>query len=1075
MKDCTVCGASVDSSDRYCSRCGSCLSQGEPVPEYRFVTIVCTDLSGYSLLSERLDHEDLSAFMGKVLSEITGVIRGYGGIVEKYIGDAVLAIFGNAKAREDDPVRGILAALEIHKTVEGLNMPLLNTCNIRLNMHTGINTGEVLVDSGNPCHSSHGTLGKPINIASRLCDMASDGEILIGEALVSDAMRYFHLEWMGKKLLKGFRKPIHVYKVIQERKIPLALHRVGGVTSPLVGREHELSILLSKARDLQSGKGCVTCIIGDAGVGKSRLIEEFKITLDKGVLFITATCFDHTSSKPYFPFSRLVQALLGLDSMHSDTHDIARALTRHGLSGEYAAHLAFFMDSAATKGGESPDILKVKGSDAMLWLLSSAALNLPTIFCIEDIHWADQSTLDLLTYLIHRWDKSCPCLLLLTHRHGVASAFPGARLILQELGEAEVGEMLKNMLNAVLVPDMTVSSLAEATGGNPFFVEEVTNYLLEKGVDLTNQGQIVLLDDLPTTLYGLISSRLDHMGAASKRILQESAFIGRIFTEALLVLVCSEKDVLKEGLSESVKHGFIQSLGKGEYIFKHEIIRDVASRTLLKKERIRLHKKIALAIEDSCGLCLKDHAGELAHHFGKAQEHSKAVYYHMEAGKHCQATGAWVEAGAHFLSAEQHLKAGKTLPDAEELLVAIQEGIWRCYRIFSPGRAIIALERLAGIYRNKGLNEEEAFCSIRLINLYSQKGLFNKAKECYDFALNLICDNPVLIAAAHTAFAYTYTFLGKPLDALRLLDNARPTLDASDRFLYTVNVLTTLAASVWKGDLEGSRSWYGETKRFSSAYMDIDLMADIWLAHICCLEGRFEEARRVFEDVSSREMKLGMIAGGLSYLRIQGSIYFRARYFGDIQGATADLDAFNALGGEIHCAGSIKDLYRAWIALEKGNPEEAKELINNALPGLRDGVANRVPYALNALAEACRLLGDYSTALSAAQESITWNEQKGNVDQLIWALRVFAEICTSQGQYDTAHKTLSRAYALACSSMMKPHQAWLIASWGNLLKAAGKSSKAQRCFGKSLELWKEMGNPLQEKRMAKELKHKEHA
>jgi class 3 adenylate cyclase/tetratricopeptide (TPR) repeat protein len=1070
MKDCTVCGASVGLSDRYCSRCGSCISQGEPVPEYHFVTIVCTDLSGYSMLSERLDQEELRAFMDKVLGEITRVIWGFGGIVEKYIGDAVLAIFGNTKAREDDPIRGILAAREIHGIVEGLNMPLPNIFNIRLNMHTGINTGEVLVDSGTDRTSSHGTLGKPINIASRLCDMASAGEILIGEALVSEAMRYFHLEWMGKKLLKGFRKPINVYKVIHERKIPLTIHRVGGVTSLMVGREHELSILLSKARDLESGKGGVTCIIGDAGVGKSRLIEEFKVTLDEGLKFITATCFDHTSSTPYFPFSRLVQVLLGLDSMHGSTQEIAQALTLQGLSGEYAAYLAFFMDRATTSGGESPDILKEKGSDAMLWLLSSAALNQPTIFCIEDIHWADQSTLDLLTYLIHRWDKSCPCLLILTHRHGVASAFPGARLILRELGEPEVGAMLKHMLDAALVHDTTVSSLAEATGGNPFFVEEMANYLLERGVNLSDQGQIGLFDDLPTTLYGLISSRLDHMGAASKRILQEAALIGRIFTEALLVLVCSEKDVLEVGLCEAVKNGFIQSAGEGEYIFKHEITRDVASRTLLKKERIGLHQKIALAIEDRCGSCLQDHAGELAYHFGKAQEHSKAVYYHMEAGKHCQSTGAWVEAGAHFLSAEQYLHAGKMLPGTEGLLVTIQEEIWRCYRVFNPGRAIVALEDLACYYRNKGLSEEEAFCSIRLINLYSQKGLFNKAKGCYDFALNLICDNPVLIAAAHTAFAYTYTFLGKPLDALRLLDNARPILDASDRFLYAVNVLTTLAANVWKGDMEGSRSWYEQTKRFSKAYMDIDLMADIWLAHICCLEGRFEEARRIFEDVSSREMKLGMLAGGLSYLRIQGSIYFRCRYFGDIQGARADLEAFNALGGEISYAGPLKDLYRAWIALENDKPGQAKELINTALPGLRDGVANRVPYALNALAEACHLLGDHSAALSTAQESITWNEQRGNIDQLIWALRVFAEICTSQGQYDTAHKALSRAYALARSSMMKPHLAWLIASWGNLLKATGKSSKARRCFGKSLKLWKEMGNPLQEKRMAKELK-----
>ncbi len=346
MNMCTVCGAPVVPTGRYCHQCGSGLHDHQARSEYRFVTILCTDLSGYTLLSERLDHEELRTFMAKLLSETTLVIRRFGGTVEKYIGDAVVAIFGNTKAREDDPIRGILAAKEIHKIVEGMNILLPETCNIRLNMHTGINTGEVLMDTGMPTDSIHGTLGKPINIASRLCDLAADGEILISEALVTETMRYFQLEWLGRKMLKGFRKPLHVYKVIHERSVPLAVHRIGGVTSPMVGREHELSMLLSKARDLQSGRGGVTCIIGDAGVGKSRLIEEFKVTLDESVPFITATCFDHTSSKPYFPFSRLIQVLLGLDSMHGSKEEIAKALTRHGLSGEYAAHLVLFMDCA---------------------------------------------------------------------------------------------------------------------------------------------------------------------------------------------------------------------------------------------------------------------------------------------------------------------------------------------------------------------------------------------------------------------------------------------------------------------------------------------------------------------------------------------------------------------------------------------------------------------------------------------------------------------------------------------------------------------------------------------------------
>ena len=1069
MNCCMICGNLVDVSDRYCSQCGSCLSPSTQVAEYRFITILCTDLSGYSLLSERLDHEELQELMGSVLSEITRIIIRFGGTIEKYIGDAVVAIYGNSKAREDDLLRAILSARDIHRTVEGLNVLMPRSCNIHMSMHTGINTGEVLMDSGTTRHSSHGTLGKPINIASRLCDIASRGEIFIGESLISEAMRYFHLEWMGRKMLKGFRTPIHVYKVMDERKIPLAVHRSGGVTSPLVGREHELSELLSRARKLQSGQGGVLSIIGDAGVGKSRLIEEFKALLNDGVAFVTATCHDHASSTPYFPFTKLISSILGISETDNTYKSISQALIQYGLPTEHATHLTFFRDQAFSLRSESPDTLKEQISDAFVWLLSSKALARPTIICIEDIHWADQSTLDLLAYLIHNWKKSWPCLLVLSHRPGSMPALSSSFISLRELSESEVGRMLTLMFEALAVPEPAVHSLTDATGGNPFFIEELANYLLEKGADLVGHCLTGFLNDVPTTLYGLISSRLDHMEPIAKKMLQEAALIGRGFSEDLLALVCSNPDSLKEGLIESVKHGFIHPTGEGEYIFKHDMTRDVAGRTLLKRERVRLHKKIALALEDRAGSCPGDHAGELAHHYAEAQNYIKAVYYHMEAGKRCQSTGAWVEAGWHFSSAERCVLAAPAFPEVEEKVVEIQEGIWRCCRVFNPARAITALEALADNYRLKGLKEKEAFCSIRLINLYSQIGLFEKAKGYYTHALSIIGNDPVLIAAAHTAIAYTYTFLGKQNDALRLLDSSRPSLEASDRFLFTVNTLTTLAACVWKGDMKSARTWYDRTKVFSGAYMDIDLMADIWLAHICCLEGDFDEARRVLGEVSSREKKLGKLAGGLSYLRIQGSIYFRSRYFGDIRGARYDLHVFNALGADIHNSGSLKDLYRAWIALEEGKPQETKDLIHAALPGLREGIANRVPYALNALAEANLLLNDLSAARQIAEESITWNEHCGNADQLIWGLRIFAEICISQGEYITARKALSRAYSLARACKMKPHQAWIIALWGNLLNRTGKHAESAICLGKSLKLWKEMGNPIQVKRVAKEL------
>lgn len=1065
MNTCSVCGTPIIRTGSYCHQCGSSFNNLKLKPEYRYVTVLCTDLSGYTTLSERLDNEDLREFMEVVLGEITAVINRFGGAVEKYIGDAVVAIFGNVMTREDDPVRGILAAREIHSIVRGMSNHLPEGSNMRLDMHTGINTGEVLMAPGSTRHSTHGTLGRTINIASRLCDLASAGEILVSETLVSEAMRYFHLEWMGRKILKGFRRPLHVYKVLGERAIPLEVHRVGGIVSPLVGREQELSILLSRAKELLSGRGGAISLVGEAGIGKSRLLKEFKASINDRISCITATCFEYTSTTPYVPFSMLLHTILGRDHFRGD---ITRALSRQGLSDEYASELSFFMNMASSKG-VFPGSLKEKVCDAVLWLLNSVAMRDRTVFCIEDIHWADQSSIDLLTYLIHKWDNTCPCLLVLTYRSSFGPFFHDSRLFLRELHEQDVERMLKYMFDSEVLSGETVGFLAHATGGNPFFIEEMANYLLEKGCDLASSGRIDLEDSLPSTLYGLISSRLDHMKPSSKRLLQEAALIGRVFSETMLLSVCSDKGSLQEGLNELIKHGFIQDSGNGEYFFKHDITRDVASRTLLKKERVLLHKKIAYSLENSLGGSLSDHIGELAHHFGKAQEFEKAIHYDLEAGRSCEASGAYVEAGSHYVSAKQYLQKSENIQGHEDLLVETLEGVWRCCRVFDPVRAISSLEDLSAYYKSKELREKEAYCTIRLINLYSQRGLFKKAYECYADSLTIVPDNPVLTAAAHTAFAYTYTFLGRPRDALSLLDKSRSVLQDSDSFLYTVNMLTSLAASVWKGDIEASLFWYSKTKDMSSSYIDIDLIADMWLGHIWFLAGRFDEAIVLFKEVSSREKKLGRISGGLSYLRIQGSIYFSTRYLGDIKGAEVDLEAFQGLKEEIHNASLLHDLYCAWIKLANNEHSRAKDLVLRSLPGLKDGFANRVPYALNALAEAYHNLGDYAAASDVAMESIYWNEKNGNAEQLIWALRIYADICITRGELRIAHDRISQAYSLARSARMKPQQAWAIALFGKYLRAGCQQSKAIRCFRKARKLWKEMCNPVQEKVIEKEL------
>ncbi|MCU0575859.1 MAG: AAA family ATPase [Desulfobacterota bacterium] len=1061
MVHCRICGSVAGQEDRYCRHCGAGISTCAPGAEYRFVTVLCTDLSGYTLLAERLEPEELKDCMGRVMGDITRVISRHGGVVEKYIGDAVVALFGIQKVKEDDPIRAVFAAREIHRIVEriddagGIDHP------VRLRMHTGITTGEVIAEPGARSATSHGALGKPINIASRLCDLASEGEILIGESLVTEAMRYFTLEWKGRKMLKGATTPIHVYGIMEERKSPVAVHRNGGVVSPLVGRERERSILLSKARSLASGRGGVLCVSGEAGIGKSRLIQEFGKGLGPGAQVLMASCFDHTNSIPFFPFFRLVQLAWGVEGMQGDF----RYGNSHGAPQGHIKSLQFFSHGVPSNEHGSGSVLREKLSDAVLWLFNQASSRHPTIVCIEDIHWADQSTLDLVAYLVNAWQQACPCLLLLSHRPEWIPTFSAAKLHLRELPEAEVGRMLSLMLQIPALPEATVKTLTQATGGNPFFLEEMVNYLLENGFDISSQEQGSLPNDVPASLNGLIVSRLDHLDASFRRVLQEAALIGRVFSERLLASLCSRPEQLHAALESLIRNGFIHAAGNGEYTFRHDIIRDVAGRTLLKRDRTAIHREIARILEDSPGLSTGNKAEVIAHHYTMAQEHEKAVRYYLEAARSCQDSGSWVEAAALFKAVERILENCPAIPGRDDKSLEAREGIWNCCRVFHPVHAIAALENLTEQYRKRGLKREEAFSFIRLINLYSQRGLFEKALQAYEYALLLCSQDPVLTAAAQTAVAYTYTFLGRPLAALDLLDGARPVLETSDNFLLAVNSLSTLAASVWKADMDRAIQWYAKTKELSSEYMDIDLMADMWLAHICCLQGRFEQAHRIHGEVSLREKKLGKLAGGLSYLRIQGSIYFRSRYFGDLQGARSDLHQFDTLSEHIMCSDSLKGLYRAWIALEEGRAREAYELIEDALPGLRAGVANRVPYALNALAEAKILLGDMEGACGTALECITWNEDSGNADQLIVALRIFADTRLLLGDPSSANDALVRAHRLALATGMMPHRAWILASWGNIFSSTGKIQKAAVCYDESIRLWGEMGNAVQEEKV----------
>ncbi len=1057
---CPRCGVVGGRSDRFCRHCGVSLDHGGHVREYRHVTALFSDLCEYTPLTEELEPEELKDIMDTLFAKSAHIIAAYGGSVEKFVGDGVVALFGLDDMHEHHAVSAIHAAREIHgfaREIAGESYPCLGR---GISMHTGINTGLVLVDQQWDDRNAHGALGTPINIASRLSALAGPDDILIGETVMTDAARHFTIEGMGKKRLKGVREPMRVFRVLSAREVPVGIHRQGGITSGLIGRKKELAALVHAFDNLLEGKGSAVCIHGDPGVGKSRLIHEFRKQVPKRTRWIHAQCLDHTKDTPYCPITGLARALLGIREGRDSREEVEEKIRAFSSDMRHSASLISLCNAQASAMQVMPGEWKAGICDAFSWLIRSAGTVSPLVVCIEDIHWADRSTLDLLEYLFQDREAAGSCLFLISTR-AVSELIPvSAHIGLNDLDRTEVAAMLGHMLEGNRIPEAAVTYLYRETGGNPFYIEEVVNYLFEKGISLSQCAHGEIPGGVPSTIQGLIAARLLNLGAELKTLLQEASVIGKVFPKTLLAAVSTRQTQFDAGLWGLQEAGFIHESESGEYRFRHALTQEVAYQTQLKRHRMMMHKKVGRALE-RMGRAPGDICDMLAYHFDCAGEKDLAIQYSIMAARKYQAEGAWVEAAAHYRIAEKWLLVTAEADRDREGLAAVWEGIWSCARILDPNLAVRALESLRGHHARSGASRGEAFVLIRLINLYSQKGLFKEALDTFEQALESAGDDGILRSAAQTAVAYTYTYLGRPDVSLGYLNEARPALGTADRFLLAVNHLTTLTAYVWKGAVQEAMAWYSQTKDLCGDYLDLELMAEIYLGYLHYLRGDFPRARQVFELVHAQERKLGSLAGGLSYLRIQSSIYFNARYTGELDRAGEELRMFEALDNGMKGFPALISLYRAWIAVEKGQCEQARDLLMMALPVFEEGIANRVPYALNVLAEALETMGDTEGAERVALKGIAWNELNGNQDQLVWALRIMGRLYLRQEMFDETRDALKRASFLARACSMRPHTAWTLESWGDYFRSTGQAKRADACYHRAVALWRGMANPYQ--------------
>ena len=765
---CPKCRKTNPPDSNFCNGCGHSLAQDEPPPveksepvetaapaagERKHVTVLFSDLTGYTAMSEKLDPEELKDIMTRVFDRIKEVIAKYDGFIEKFAGDAVMAIFGVPRAHEDDPVRAIRAAREIHDLVKFISPEVEVKTGTPLSMHSGINTGLVVTGEINPDKGTHGVAGDPLNLASRLCSLASSEEILVGQDTYRRSGGYFIFEELEPTRVKGKADPVSIYKVLSTAERPVVKQRPSASADKLIGRRFELEQLAEAAAQIQTGRGAIVSISGDAGTGKSRLVEEFRSGLDmETVQWLEGHAYAYSQNMPYFQLIDMFNRALQIEE--SDTQDQVREKLESGLGlllgGQndivpYIGSL-YSLDYPEAET-VSPEFWKSRLRDAIQTVLAALTRNRPAIICLEDIQWADPSSLDLLRYILA--DFNYPALFICVYRlpfslftsqqqSGLVKSYQEIQL--QDLSATEAQSMVESMLASKNIPGELRKFVQEKVEGNPFYLEEVIHALIESNALVRDNGSWKLTQsiselELSSSVYGIISSRLDRLEMDTKRVLQEASVIGRAFLYDILEKISAFEKEVDRCLSGLERLDIIRARSvqpELEYIFKHAITQEVVYNNLLLKDRREIHERIGTEIERLFRDRLPEFYETLAYHFKQGRSAHKAVEYLVKSGEKSLERYAVEEAHQFYQEAYDILEAKTEKTEEDKILLIDLMNSWG-YVFYFLGD-IRTFTKLFSKHRKtaESLNDT---ARIGMFNVWAGIAIYmtGKMKEAYDF------------------------------------------------------------------------------------------------------------------------------------------------------------------------------------------------------------------------------------------------------------------------------------------------------------------------------------------------------
>ena len=808
--------------------------------ERRQLTVLFCDLVDSTALASQLDPEDLREVVRAYQDSCAKVIARFEGHIAQYLGDGLLVYFGYPLAHEDDALRAVRAGLGMLEALEQLNTRLAQGQGVQLAVRLGVHTGLVVVgDVGGGTRQEQLALGETPNLAARLQGVAAPNTLVISAATFHLLGGFFACQPLGTPPLKGQAQPLAVYRVLYES---MARSRLEAASStgwtPLVGREPEVTLLRERWTQVKEGFGQVVLLSGEAGIGKSRLVQvlQEQVAAEPQAWLMPCQCSPYHQNTALYPMIDLLERVaLNFEREESPPQKLRKLegfLVQYGLPlAEAVPLLAAVLSLPLTADYApvpmAPERQKRQTLHTLLAIVLHIAAQQPVLFVMEDLHWVDPTTLELLSLLVDQ-GPTARILALWTFRPDFSPPWTGrahlTQVTLPRLPRHQATELTGRVAHGKTLPAEVVEQVVAKTDGVPLFVEELTKMVLESGLLQEREERYELREPLPplaipATLHDSLMARLDRL-AAVKALAQLGATLGREFSYELLQAVSDwDEGTIQRGLQQLVEAEFLYQQGlppHATYLFKHALIQDAAYQSLLRSTRQQHHQHIAQVLERQFPAVVDSQPELVAQHYTAAGCAEQAVHYWQRAGQHASDRSAYLEAISHFTTGIEVLKTCPATPAHTQHALTLHLGLGAALQI-AKGHAAPEVEhaytQARALCQQVGETPELVPVLYGLWRYYNTRPQFQTARELGETLLRLTqhAHDPALAVVAHYALGATWLFLGVLPAARQHLEAgiARYTPDQRRALVFRTGQILVLPAEAMLRRLSG----YWDTRR----------------------------------------------------------------------------------------------------------------------------------------------------------------------------------------------------------------------------------------------------------------------